>query len=86
MQTYVMKKEKHFFSNATINRKWHMDKGRTTTSIQKTPTTQNRQYNSTKQHTNSTRVPTKIFKLCLIQARLGTYIYQKERWVLKTFL
>ena len=54
----------HLFPNATINRHWHMDKGRTTTNIQQT--TQTRQFNSTKRE-NSTRVPTKIFlKLCLI--------------------
>ena len=51
-----------------------------------TKTTQARQYNSTEQDTNSTRVPTKISLIvCLIQTRLGTYICQKDRCVLKTF-
>ena len=67
-----MNNGKHFFPNAAINRNWHMDNGRTTTNIQKTTLT--RQYNSTKQNTNSTRVSTKLsLKLCPIQARLGTY-------------
>ena len=30
-----MNNEKHIFPNATINRNWHMDKGMTTTKIQK---------------------------------------------------
>ena len=31
-----MNNGKHFFPNATINRNWYMDKGRTPTNIQKT--------------------------------------------------
>ena len=73
------------FHECYNQQKRYMDKGRTTTNIQKT-TTQTRQYKSTKQDTNSTRVPTIIsLKLRLIQVRLGTYICQKDRLVLKTF-
>ena len=85
MQTYVMKKGETLFPECYNQQNMKHGQRDDNNELTKTPTTQNRQHNSTKQHTNSTRGPTKIHKLCLIYARLGKYIYQKERSVLKTF-